>query len=703
MKQHRISVLFSFFLSTAIFAQPTVSLYSLAEASIGYVKHEILMDSSRSRYPEIVRKLESRMNSKILDQQYTIASGTGFLISEDGLLVTARHVIQIGDLKKIRAAAASALLSAIDSEYAKSFGTEELPRLRADLTSMLSLGQYQLSVTISGKVYRSVRTVAVAQDEGLDLAVLKVEATGLIPLPLADPGDITSALVGTEVYSLGYPLGSLMEKAFRDLAITMNKGNISAIRRGSLNVQHTAAISPGNSGGPLVDSAGTVVGVNVGMMTEGNSLNFSVGADQLAHFLEKSGIRASRRARVGQEVKVGTVISSDEVKPSRVDAISTNALGEYEVSSDVLIDAVKGSRVFVNDKYVGESPLFIQLVSPVTEIYIEGDSGEFKGKLRRLSSLQGSSVLRPTLRITRTQVSIESVPAGAAVRLNGRLIGNTPISATLEPGTYRTEFTLEGYVFPAGSVTAGEARTVSVQSRGRETFAFRVEGLDRTKATGLVFKGEDLVLEFKPDESIRLPSGSWTLSISGDRAFSGVQMPIFQDKKDGAIDVSGYRRSTYLSFYGVPGSASVYIDGRLTTLPTVGDLHLDPGIYDVFVWDYSYRPLETKVTVGFDAESWVRFPAHVGYRKLFRRNLVVGSSSLLMGVLFFSAVTYFNERSNMADGAESVRLDNLASLCILAGFYSSGQALYTLPKSLILHGRYKKDLERLSTAKGGEE
>ncbi|NTW42593.1 MAG: PDZ domain-containing protein, partial [Cellulomonadaceae bacterium] len=94
-----------------------------------------------------------------------------------------------------------------------------------------------------------------------DLAVLKIERTGLVPLVL---GDSDAVVVGDPVVAIGAPLG---------LEGTVTTGIVSALNRpvtaGSSTdtafinaIQTDAAINPGNSGGPLVDAAGEVIGIN---------------------------------------------------------------------------------------------------------------------------------------------------------------------------------------------------------------------------------------------------------------------------------------------------------------------------------------------------------------------------------------------------------------------------------------------------------
>ncbi len=99
----------------------------------------------------------------------------------------------------------------------------------------------------------------VGADERTDLAVLKIEATGL---PAAEFGDSDQLKVGEEVVAIGNPLGL-------DLMGTVTNGIVSAINRDVMIdeftmtlIQTNAALNPGNSGGPLVNMYGQVIGIN---------------------------------------------------------------------------------------------------------------------------------------------------------------------------------------------------------------------------------------------------------------------------------------------------------------------------------------------------------------------------------------------------------------------------------------------------------
>lgn len=105
----------------------------------------------------------------------------------------------------------------------------------------------------------------------LDLAVLYVQDTRWPPITI---GDLRNVREGDEVIALGHPLG---------LSFTVTRGIISAKSReynGQVYVQTDAAISPGNSGGPLLDAKGRVIGINTFLLVGGNSLNFAIPIDR---------------------------------------------------------------------------------------------------------------------------------------------------------------------------------------------------------------------------------------------------------------------------------------------------------------------------------------------------------------------------------------------------------------------------------------
>ncbi len=104
----------------------------------------------------------------------------------------------------------------------------------------------------------------VAGDPDSDLAVLKVEAEGL---PAAEFGDSDQLTVGDPVYAIGNPLGVELRGTLTDGIVSAINRDVWVDGRTMTLIQTNAALNSGNSGGPLINASGQVVGINVIKMT----------------------------------------------------------------------------------------------------------------------------------------------------------------------------------------------------------------------------------------------------------------------------------------------------------------------------------------------------------------------------------------------------------------------------------------------------
>jgi S1-C subfamily serine protease len=163
------------------------------------------------------------------DEFEPVGAGSGFVIAPDGYLVTNCHVVQ------------------------------NAPRI--DVTFM------------NGE---TMKAGLVGLDGSTDLAVLSVGASGL---PCASLGESSGLRVGQLVIAAGNPYG---------FQSTVSTGVVSALgrslrtRQGRLIenvIQHTAPLNPGNSGGPLLDSRGRVVGINTAIIAMAQGIGFAIPAD----------------------------------------------------------------------------------------------------------------------------------------------------------------------------------------------------------------------------------------------------------------------------------------------------------------------------------------------------------------------------------------------------------------------------------------
>jgi len=156
---------------------------------------------------------------------------------------------------------------------------------------------------------RLLPATCVGRDPATDLAVVKVQATGLQPARLADSDQ---ARVGEWVLAVGSPFG---------LGHTVTTGVLSAKGRGGLGVnavedylQTDASINPGNSGGPLVNLDGQVIGVNTMMVGRGQGIGFAVPSNMAKRVVEQI-VRTGRvqRAWIGLGVQDVTPELASEI------------------------------------------------------------------------------------------------------------------------------------------------------------------------------------------------------------------------------------------------------------------------------------------------------------------------------------------------------------------------------------------------------
>jgi S1-C subfamily serine protease len=188
-------------------------------------------------------------------------TGSGFLISSDpggALVATNYHVIEAAAAPKFGA------------------GTNKV-------TAVFNSGQPD---------EKALKATIVAFDPVADLAVLRVEGGGPWPKALNPYHALPKVVEGTPVQFWGFPLGEILASGKRNPEITLGTGTVSSLRRtasGKLDrVQISGTMNPGNSGGPLVDTDGRLVGVAVSIVNPklGTGIGFAVPVDDLIALLE---------------------------------------------------------------------------------------------------------------------------------------------------------------------------------------------------------------------------------------------------------------------------------------------------------------------------------------------------------------------------------------------------------------------------------
>ena len=162
--------------------------------------------------PDIYKKVIPSVVSISATGSSGTSTGTGVIMTADGYIITNYHVVSSAK----------------------------------DITVLLTDGQQYSAAEVGG-------------DETSDLMVLKIAATGLTP---AEFGDSDAAEVGESVVAIGDPLGIELRGTMTDGIICGIKRDVSVGDRTMSLMQTNAALNSGNSGGPLVNMEGQVIGIN---------------------------------------------------------------------------------------------------------------------------------------------------------------------------------------------------------------------------------------------------------------------------------------------------------------------------------------------------------------------------------------------------------------------------------------------------------
>lgn len=271
--------------------------------------------------PTVLSMIQDSVVTLAVDTGSGIGTGTGVIISEDGEILTNAHVIDNGQAVRVRL-----------------MGETE-PRNASVLAS----------------------------DVGNDLALVKIDAVGLKAATFADANTLR---VGMDVVAIGYALGL-------DGGPSVTSGIVSALDRtiisplGALDrlIQTDAPISSGNSGGPLVNALGQVVGINTAVarsdaMTAANSISFAISVGEVSRVVDQLRRSAAGEARVEGYLGVGLGDRTDggqgavitEIQPDSPAERAGLTLGDIVISLDSApIDGRAGLIAAVRDRGPGDS------------------------------------------------------------------------------------------------------------------------------------------------------------------------------------------------------------------------------------------------------------------------------------------------------------------------------------------------------------
>jgi serine protease Do len=254
--------------------------------------------------PSIEQFFADPFSGNLFFERREIGRGTGFIVSDDGLIITNKHVV-------------------------------------ADTTASYTV------ILNSGKTYTAE---ILARDPIHDIAIAKINGGPFPTIPLGNSNDIR---VGQTVIAIGNALGQFQN--------TVSVGVISGAERtlaGSPDLQRLlqtdAAINPGNSGGPLLSTAGKVIGINTAIISGAENIGFAVPANIAVRDLQQVltekriaypflGVRyvvitEALQAEKNLETNFGVLIVGSENMPGIVPGSPASVAGLREGDSITHID-----------------------------------------------------------------------------------------------------------------------------------------------------------------------------------------------------------------------------------------------------------------------------------------------------------------------------------------------------------------------------
>ncbi len=299
--------------------------------------------------------------------------GTGFIVTPDGYIVTNAHVVTT-DEEAMKYQFASDVLNEIVTTDVQSlvdnmiytFGvspTEEQIQAFAEMYYLLYMqnmtvdnlqhdfqcymGNVQPGADVSAKALAMDLRKVGESIPGKDVAILKIDKTNLPTVTLGDDGAIKT---GDQVYAMGYPADATVTDVLNiDQALqepTLTSGIISAKKEmagGWSILQTDADIHGGNSGGPLFNTAGEVVGINTfGMIDQetgvaSSGMNFAVPISIAKQFLNEINIQPSESDFTKQYKQAISMYNSGDYKGALEILRTINEINPgYPVIADLL-------------------------------------------------------------------------------------------------------------------------------------------------------------------------------------------------------------------------------------------------------------------------------------------------------------------------------------------------------------------------------
>lgn len=327
------------------------------------------------------------------DKERTVPRGvgSGFIISEDGYILTNNHVV------------------------ANSNGI---------FVTMMDGKEYKAKV--------------IGTDPRTDVALVKIDANHLTALPIGDSDQLKK---GQWVLAIGSPFG---------LDSTVTSGIISAINRDTGDylpfIQTDVAVNPGNSGGPLIDLAGRVVGINSQIISQSGGfmgISLAIPIDEVMRVVEQLKSHGKvTRGRIG--VQIGQV-SAEVAKAIGLEQAHGAMVSNVEDGGPAARAGVKSGDVIIkfNDKTIKhwtDLPRIVGATKPASnvsmEVWRKGKALTLKVKVAEMAATEAKAgpTSKPSPKATAADaLGLKVTAVDAAVAEKEKIKGGVQVAEVQEP------------------------------------------------------------------------------------------------------------------------------------------------------------------------------------------------------------------------------------------------------------------------------
>jgi len=294
--------------------------------------------------------------------------GSGFIVSADGYIMTNAHVVAEAD---------------------------------------------EVVVTLTDK--REFKAKVVGSDKRTDVAVVKIEATGLRPVRI---GDVNRLRVGEWVMAIGSPFG---------LDNTVTAGIVSAKQRDTGDflpfIQTDVAINPGNSGGPLINLRGEVVGINSQIYSRSGGfqgISFAIPIDEAARVSEQLRSQGKvTRGRIGVSIdgvtkELAESLGLDKAQGALVRGVESDApAAKAGIEPGDIIVGFDGKPVLKS----GDLPRMVGNTAPGKRVKVQvWRRGALKELSMTVAALEGDAVAQTSRTDKEPQGGVSAKALGLVVR-----------------------------------------------------------------------------------------------------------------------------------------------------------------------------------------------------------------------------------------------------------------------------------------------